>query len=102
VAWESGHDGSGLGVFGRRFDLAGDTITVVSPNTNVKWRIGSVQHIQRTHNLADRATFRIELDRDDNGDYEELIAASAPDGTRGSFAWTVTGPAAAAPACVSR
>ena len=66
----------------------------MSPNTNVKWRIGSLQKIQWTHNLGADATFRIELDRDDDGDYEELIAAAAPvdSATKGSFAWTVTGP----------
>ena len=89
-----GQDGSGYGVFGQRFDFGGGTITVVSPNTNVKWRIGSLQKIQWTHNLGADATFRIELDRDDDGDYEELIAAAAPvdSATKGSFAWTVTGP----------
>ena len=44
-----------------------ETIMVVSPNTNVKWRIGSLQRIQWTHNLGADATFRIELDRDDDG-----------------------------------
>ena len=70
------------------------TLTVVSPNTNVKWRIGSLQTIEWTHNLGLSATFRIELDRDDDGNYEELIAAAAPadSATKGSFAWTVTGP----------
>jgi hypothetical protein len=94
VVWTSdGQDGSGKGVFGQGFDFAGDAITVVSPNTDVKWRIGSLEKIQWTHNLGHRAAFRIELDRDDDGDYEELIAAAAPaDGTRGSYAWTVTGP----------
>jgi hypothetical protein len=94
VAWESGgQDGSGYGVFGQRFNFGGDAITVVSPNTNVNWRIGSLQKIKWTHNLGHRATFRIELDRDDDGDYEELIAAAAQsDSTRGSFVWTVTGP----------
>jgi len=60
----------------------------------VKWRIGSVQKIQWTHNLGPDATFRIELDRDGDGNYEELIADDAPvdSGTNGSFVWTVTGP----------
>jgi hypothetical protein len=42
---------------------------------------------QWTHNLGLDATFRIELDRDDDGSYEELIAAatSADNPTRGSF-----------------
>jgi hypothetical protein len=95
VAWDSfGQDGSDYGVFGQRYDFSGtETITVVSPNTNVKWRIGSLQKIKWTHNLGHRAKFRIELDRDDDGDYEELIAAAAPaDYARGSFTWTVTGP----------
>jgi hypothetical protein len=66
----------------------------VNPNTNVKWRIGSLQRIQWAHNLGTDATFIIELDRDDDGEYEELIAAAAPvdSATKGSFAWTVTGP----------
>jgi len=73
------------------------SVTVVSPNTNVKWRIGSRQTIKWTHNLGLSATFRIELDRDNDGSYEELIAAAAPASstTKGSFAWTVTGPASA-------
>jgi hypothetical protein len=47
------------------------------------------------HSLGLRATFRIELDREDDGTYEELIAADAPADsvTGGHFAWTVTGPA---------
>jgi hypothetical protein len=94
VAWTSnGQDGSGVGIFGQRFDFVG-TITVVNPNTNVKWRIGSLHQIQWTHNLGRGATFRIELDRNDDGTYEELIAAAAPadSASRGTFGWTVTGP----------
>jgi hypothetical protein len=69
-------------------------VTVANPNVNVNWRIGSVQKIKWTHNLGWRATFRIELDRDDDGTYEELIAAAAPATTTqtGIFAWTVTAP----------
>jgi hypothetical protein len=93
VAWQSYRlDGGQSDVFGQRFDFA-TTITVKSPNTNVKWRIGSREKIQWTHNLGRNSTFRIELDRDDDGVYEELIAAHADvdSATRGSFAWTVTG-----------
>jgi hypothetical protein len=96
VAWTSaGQDGSSSGVFGQRFDFGGTgTISVVSPNTNLTWRIGSVRQIQWTHTLGANATFRIELDRDNDGDYEELIAADAVaiSPTRGSYAWTVNGP----------
>jgi len=96
VTWASfGQDGSADGVFGQRFDFGGgDSITVESPNTNVKWRIGSMHRIQWTHNLGTDATFRIELDRDDDDNYEELIAAASPvdSATKGSFAWMVTGP----------
>jgi hypothetical protein len=95
VAWESEtQDGSSYGVFGQRYDFSVDTITVLSPNTNVKWRIGSLQKIQWSHMLGADATFRIELDRDDDGNYEELIADAAPvdSTTKGSFAWTVSGP----------
>ena len=69
-------------------------LTVVRPNTNLRWRIGTVGQIRWTHNLGLHATFRIELDRDDDGEFEELIAAAAPttNATRASFAWTVTGP----------
>jgi len=95
VVWESlGQDGGGpseAGVFGQRYNFA--DITVTSPNTNVRWRIGSQHHIQWTHTLGAGKTFRIELDRDDDGNYEELVAAAAPGGaTRGSYGWTVTGP----------
>jgi uncharacterized protein YfaP (DUF2135 family) len=43
VAWTSDkQDGDDEGVFGRSFDFgATDAITVVSPNTNVKWRMRS-------------------------------------------------------------
>jgi hypothetical protein len=95
VVWEStGQDGSLDGVFGQRYDFGGDTITVESPNTNVKWRIGSQHRIQWTHNLGADETSRIELDRDDDGTYEERIAAAAraDNSTRGTFGWTVTGP----------
>jgi hypothetical protein len=96
VAWTSDdQDGDAAGGFGRRFDFgSANTITVESPNTNVKWRIGSVQRIKWTHSLGLGKTFRIKLDRDDDGDYEELIAAAAPadSDTNGHFAWTVTGP----------
>jgi hypothetical protein len=98
VVWSSfGQDGSDFGVLGQRFDFADDTLTVVSPNTNVRWRIGSLQRIKWTHSLGLGATFRIELDRDDDGNYEELIAADAPadSATRGHFAWTVMGPPSA-------
>jgi hypothetical protein len=94
VAWHSnGQEGSDdRGVFGQRFNFA--SVTVESPNTNVKWQIGSLQRIKWTHNLGLDATFRIELDRDADGTYEELIAAHADvdSATRGHFAWTVTGP----------
>jgi hypothetical protein len=95
VAWQSdGQDGSDTGIFGQRFDFSGtQTITVVSPNTNVRWRIGTLQQIQWTHNLGPNV-FRIELDRTDDGIYEELIAAAAQadNPTKGSFVWMVTGP----------
>ena len=49
--------------------------------------------IQWAHNLGAGETFRIELDRNDDGTYEELIAAAAPAAARrGNFAWIVTGP----------
>jgi hypothetical protein len=95
VAWNSiGQDGDGQGIFGQRFDFGGGTITVVSPNTNVTWRIGSQKEIRWTHNLGIDAIFRIKLDRNDDGEYEELIAAAAPanSATSGSFTWTITGP----------
>jgi len=95
VVWRSyEQDGSDDGVFGQRFDFGGDSITVVSPNTEVGWRIGALERIQWTHNLGADATFRIELDRDDDGNYEEVIAAAphVDSATKGSYAWTVTGP----------
>jgi lambda repressor-like predicted transcriptional regulator len=95
VSWDSdGQDGSLDGVFGQRYDFGGRTIVVVSPNTNVKWGIGSRQRIKWTHDLGLSATFRIELDRSDDGTYEELIAddVAVESATQGQFAWTVTGP----------
>jgi hypothetical protein len=94
VAWTSDEqDGDSDGVFGRRFDFGAQAITVVSPNTDVKWRIGSAQKIQWTHSLGPHASFRIDLDRNDDGEYEERIAAAAPtDVGKGQFVWIVTGP----------
>jgi hypothetical protein len=72
-------------------------VSVVGPNAKVKWRIGSQQQIQWTHNLGANAAFRIELDRYNDGVYEELIAAAAPAlaAGKGRFNWTVTGPLSA-------
>jgi hypothetical protein len=94
VAWQTDTWESQSDVFGQRFDFGDNLVAIVSPNTNVKWRIGSQRKIQWTHDLGESATFRIELDRDDDGDYEEVIADAAPidSATKGSFAWTVTGP----------
>jgi hypothetical protein len=94
VAWQSlDQDGDHEGVFGKRFDF-GVVITVVSPNTNVSWRVGSLQEIRWTHTLGPDATFRVDLDRNGDGSYEEVIAAAAPASspTKGRSAWTVTGP----------
>jgi hypothetical protein len=95
VVWTSdGQDGDDEGVFGTRLAFGAGAIVVQSPNSNVKWRIGSLHRIRWTHDLGPDATFRIELDRDDDGSYEELIAAAAPaeGATRGHLGWTVTGP----------
>ena len=69
-------------------------VTVESPNTPVKWPISSPQEIEWSHNLGLQSAFKIELDRDDDGSYDEVIAAAAPaDGARsGRFTWVVTGP----------
>jgi hypothetical protein len=106
VVWKSlGQDGFGYGVFGHRFDFGNGMIKVERPNTNVKWRISSVQKIQWTHNLGADATFRIELDRDDDGTFEELIAAeehllTAPRGAASPGASRAR--VLARPACASR
>src|SRR4029453_5829791 len=95
VVWDGiQHDRFYSDVFGQRYDFSvAPAITVTSPNTNVKWRIGSQHRIQWAHSLGAGETFRSELDRNDDGTYEELIAAAAPAGAmRGSFNWTVTGP----------
>jgi hypothetical protein len=95
VVWESDRqDGGREGVFGRRYGFGGASLTVVSPNANLQWRIGSVQRVKWTHALGPHATFRVDLDRDDDGDYEELIAAEVPvdDAGRGFVDWTVSGP----------
>jgi hypothetical protein len=72
-------------------------VTVANPNVNLKWRIGTLQQVRWTHNLGPNSAFRIELDRYDDGTFEELLAAAAPplDGRRGSLGWTVTGPVSA-------
>jgi len=70
------------------------SLTVTAPNSNVSWAAGGLQRIQWRHNLGPAARVRIELDRQDDGVFEELIAASAPSttGTAGSHDWTVTAP----------
>src|SRR6185503_17983454 len=69
------------------------SVTVESPNTNVEWKVGTLHSIEWTHNLGVNSSFRIDLDRDDDGNYEDLIAAAEPadDATSGSFAWFVNG-----------
>ena len=56
-----------------------------------------MQRIRWTHNLGLSGSFRIDVDRDNDGSYEELIAAGAPasSATKGRFAWSVTGPTSA-------
>jgi hypothetical protein len=73
------------GVFGKLIE----TIKVVSPNENVPWRIGSLHQIQWTQSLGRAAKFRVELDRDNDGSYEKLMAAAAPvdSAIRSSFGW---------------
>jgi hypothetical protein len=59
---------------------------------------------QWTHNLGRGATFHIELDRNDDGTYEELIAAAAPadSASRGTSPGPSPGPPRPRPACASR
>ena len=89
---------TGLDYFGARYFSGAQGITVLRPNSEVRWRVGALERIQWTHTLGADATFRMELDRDDDGEYEELIAAeTAVDNPgKGSFGWVVTGPPAAA------
>jgi hypothetical protein len=54
------------------------------------------------HTLGERATSRIELDRDDDGDSEELIAAEAPSDAKSSFSWSSLDRGQVRPASASR
>ncbi len=72
------------------------TITLTAP-VSTNWGIGSKQQVKWTHTLPAGATLRLDLDRDGDGTFEELIAASVAAGaTSGTFNWTVTGPAGSA------
>jgi hypothetical protein len=46
-----------------------------------------------THNLSVDATFTTKLDRNNDGDFEEVIADAVPakGATKGNFAWAITG-----------
>ena len=81
---------SGLGA---AFAIVMPTLTVTSPAAGASWLIGSAHAITWTTNLSSTGTVEIDLSLNGGGSYTTL-AASAPNS--GSFAWTATGPAAAA------
>ena len=76
------------GVFG----IVTPAVTVTGPVGGVAF-VGTPQTITWTDNLPSDATMLIELSRD-GGTSFETVAAAAPN--TGSFAWTATGPGAAA------
>ena len=68
-------------------------VTVVTPNTNVSWTVGSARSIAWTHNLGVSETVNIELSRDGGESWEALaLGVANATATTGSFSWTVTGP----------
>jgi hypothetical protein len=81
---------SGLGA---AFAIVMPTLTVTSPAAGASWLIGSAHTITWTTNLPSGGTVEIDLSLNGGGSYTTL-AASVPNS--GSFAWTATGPAAAA------
>ena len=68
-------------------------VTVTSPNTSMRWNVGTVQTIRWNHNLGVGQPMRIEVSRN-GGSSWTLIHAAVPNdaATTGSYAWVVTGP----------
>ncbi len=77
---------------GATFGIVTPAVTVTGPAGGSIF-VGTPQTITWTDNLPPDATMLIELSRD-GGNSFETVAAAAPNS--GSFAWTATGPAAAA------
>jgi hypothetical protein len=75
------------------FTIASPFVTVTSPNTSVRWNIGTVQTIAWNHNLGTSESVALELSRD-GGSTWSLITASVPNNgsATGAYNWTVTGP----------
>jgi CSLREA domain-containing protein len=78
------------------FSLAAPSIALTAPTTNVNWAIGTVHAINYSHNLGTQETARIELSRDGGATWGVLASAvTNTANTKGSFNWTVDGPATA-------
>ncbi len=80
-------------------DGRGDACSAVSVSVSPldrRWRVGAPALVAWSHNLGLSETFKLELDRDGDDTFEELIADAAPavGATSGAYLWTVTGPPA--------
>jgi len=90
VTWNDPLASRGLGA---AFAIVTPTLRVTSPAAGASWAIGTSNAITWTTNLAPGGTVRIDLSRDGGASFA-MLAAAAPN--TGSFAWTASGPPAAA------
>jgi hypothetical protein len=74
--------------------VAPGAVTVTVPNTAVKWGIGTVQRVQWSHNLGAGSLVMVEISRDGGATYSVMAASVKNAATKGTYDWTVTGPAA--------
>jgi uncharacterized repeat protein (TIGR03803 family)/VCBS repeat-containing protein len=76
------------------FKLVAPLVTVTLPNSNVLWAIGTTPTIMWTHNLGTAESVNLDVSRD-GGTTWTAIATDVLNATngKGSFVWTVTGPA---------
>ena len=88
--WEA--DGATTDMSNVNFTIADPSVVVTTPNTNVSWRIASVQTVRATHNLGAGSAIVFELSRDAGGSWEPLANVATTTGTTTTYAWTVNGP----------
>jgi Bacterial Ig domain len=77
-----------------RLRIVAPEVVVLSPTSNVSWRVGSRQIIGWGHNLGSAESVRIEVSRDGGASWSTIAASvRASTDVVGGYEWTVTGPA---------
>ncbi len=76
------------------FTLAPPRITLIAPNANVNWTVGSTRIVKWNHNLGTAESVNIEVSRDGGSTFTP-IASAVPNSAAnsGMFSWVVSGPA---------